>query len=87
MFPIYCTIISNKLQGSAVFSAKRGQRAGLVAKYEPQATAVELAQLGEGCRGQAAPCKEWVISNDRNLREIIVKCCSPSQKQKTSGKL
>jgi len=26
--------------------------------YEPQATAVELAQLGEGCRGQAAPCKE-----------------------------
>ena len=21
--------------------------------YEPQATAVELAQLGEGCRGQA----------------------------------
>jgi len=66
---------------------KKGQSAGLVAKYEPQATAVELAQLGEGCRGQAAPCKEWVISNDRNLREIIVKCCSPSQKQKTSGKL
>jgi len=87
MFPIYCTIISNKLQESAVFSAKRGQNAGLIARSEPQATAVELAQLGEGCRGQAAPCKEWVISNDRNLREIIVKCCSPSQKQKTSGKL
>jgi len=28
------------------------------ARYEPQATAVELAQLGEGCRGQAAHCKE-----------------------------
>ena len=25
----------------------------LVARTEPQATAVELAQLGEGCRGQA----------------------------------
>ena len=30
----------------------------LAVKPEPQATAVELAQLGEGCRGQAAPCKE-----------------------------
>ena len=25
----------------------------MVAKYESQAKAVELAQLGEGCRGQA----------------------------------
>ena len=25
----------------------------VAANYEPQATAVELAQLGEGCRGQA----------------------------------
>jgi len=48
----------------------------LVAKNEPQATAVELAQLGEGCRGQAAPCKEWIISSNRNLRKIV-KCCSP----------
>mgnify|MGYP000652445317 CR=1 FL=1 len=41
----------------------------VVAKYEPQAKAVELAQLGEGCRGQAAPCKEWIISSNRDLRE------------------
>ena len=27
------------------------------ANYEPQATAVELAQLGEGCRGQLPPAK------------------------------
>ena len=40
-------------------------------------TAVELAQLGEGCRGQAAPCKEWTISSNQNLGEIY-KCCSPS---------
>ena len=59
------------------------------ANYEPQATAVELAQLGEGdspqCgemsrrdkgaghplnRGQAAPCKEWTMSMDKNLRKI-----------------
>ena len=38
-------------------------------KNEPQATAVELAQLGEGCRGQAAPCKEWTISSNKNLGE------------------
>ena len=37
--------------------------------YEPQATAVELAQLGEGCRGQADPCREWIISSNKNLRE------------------
>ena len=41
----------------------------VAANYEPQATAVELAQLGEGCRGQAAPCKEWIISSNRDLRE------------------
>ena len=46
-------------------------------KNEPQATAVELAQLGEGCRGQAAPCKKWTISSNQNLGEIY-KCCSPS---------
>ncbi|MCI5554120.1 MAG: hypothetical protein MR378_04420 [Ruminococcus sp.] len=40
----------------------------VVAKYEPQATAVELAQLGEGCRGQAAPCREWIMSSNKNLR-------------------
>ena len=28
-----------------------------VAKNEPQAKAVELAQLGEGCRGQLSPAK------------------------------
>ena len=39
-----------------------------VARYEPQATAVELAQLGEGCRGQAAPCRECTISSNKNLR-------------------
>ena len=36
---------------------------------EPQATAVELAQLGEGCRGQADPCREWIIRSNKNLRE------------------
>ena len=41
----------------------------VVARYEPQAIAVELAQLGEGCRGQAAPCREWIMSGNRNLRE------------------
>ena len=41
----------------------------VVARYEPQATAVELAQLGEGCRGQADPCREWIISSNKNLRE------------------
>ena len=40
----------------------------VVAKYEPQATAVELAQLGEGCRGQAAPCREWIMNSNKNLR-------------------
>ena len=49
----------------------------VIARYEPQAIAVELAQLGEGCRGQAAPCKEWTISSNQNLGEIY-KCCSPS---------
>jgi len=33
-----------------------------VANHEPQATAVELAQLGEGCRGQA---------NVINLKRIL----------------
>ena len=46
------------------FSVKRE----VVARYEPQATAVELAQLGEGCRGQAAPCREWIMSSNKNLR-------------------
>ena len=41
----------------------------LAVSNEPQATAVELAQLGEGCRGQAAPCREWIISSNKNLRE------------------
>jgi len=48
----------------------------LVAGYEPQAKAVELAQLGEGCRGQAAHCREWIMSSNKNLREFG-KCCSP----------
>ncbi len=48
----------------------------LAVSNEPQATAVELAQLGEGCRGQAAPCKEWTISGNKNLGEMG-KCCSP----------
>ena len=39
-------------------------------KNEPQATAVELAQLGEGCRGQAAPCREWIMSGNKNLEEV-----------------
>ena len=53
MFPIYCTIISNKLQESAVFSAKRGQRAGLAARYEPQATKkfFGAAVFQKCCRG------------------------------------
>ena len=34
----------------------------LVARTEPQATAVKLAQLGEGCRGQA---------NVINLKRIL----------------
>ena len=36
----------------ATFSYRR-----VVVTYEPQATAVELAQLGEGCRGQLSPAK------------------------------
>ncbi|MDD6429983.1 MAG: hypothetical protein PUF96_02160 [Ruminococcus sp.] len=40
----------------------------VVAKYEPQAKAVELAQLGEGCRGQAAPCRAWIMNSNKNLR-------------------
>ena len=53
MFPIYCTIISNKLQGSAVFSAKRGQSAGLAARYEPQANKkfFGAAVFQKCCRG------------------------------------
>ena len=59
-----------------------------VARCEPQATAVELAQLGEEgdspqCgemsrrdkraghplnRGQAAPCREWIMNSNKNLR-------------------
>ena len=65
------------------FSVKRE----VVARYEPQAKAVELAQLGEGdspqCgemsrrdkgaghplnRGQAAPCREWIMNSNKNLR-------------------
>ncbi len=46
------------------FSVKRE----VVARYEPQAIAVELAQLGEGCRGQAAPCREWIMNSNKNLR-------------------
>ena len=32
-------------------------------------------------RGQAAPCKEWTICSNKNLREIG-KCCSPFWKHK-----
>ena len=35
----------------------------LAVSNEPQATAVELAQLGEGCRGQAAPCKNRTMND------------------------
>jgi hypothetical protein len=52
-----------------------------VVSYEPQATAVKLAQLGEGCRGQAAPCREWIMSSNKNLRKLD-KCCSPFKKHK-----
>ena len=73
---------------------------GLVARIEPKATAVKLAQLGEGdspqCgemsrrdkgaghplnRGQAAPCREWIMSSNKNLRKLD-KCCSPFKKHK-----
>ena len=46
------------------FSVKRE----VVARYEPQAIAVELAQLGEGCRGPAAPGREWIMNSNKNLR-------------------
>ena len=36
----------------------------------PKAAAVELAQLGEGCRGQAAPCINGTIRKLFDLREI-----------------
>ena len=36
----------------------------LVVRTEPQAIAVKLAQLGEGCRGQLSPAK------NRTIRDI-----------------
>ena len=38
------------------------------ARYEPQATAVELAQLGEGCRGQANVINlKWLLNGKQNV--------------------
>ena len=54
---------------------------------EPQATAVELAQLGEGCRGQADPCREWIISSNKNLREAKKLLFAILKNRKNSCKL
>ena len=78
----------------------------MAANYEPQATAVELAQLGEGdspqCgemsrrdkgaghplnRGQAAPCKEWTMSMNKNLRKTRKNAVRHLKNKKTSSKL
>ena len=78
----------------------------VAANYEPQATAVKLAQLGEGdspqCgemsrrdkgaghplnRGQAAPCKEWTMSMDKNLRKTRKNAVRHLKNKETSCKL
>ena len=52
-----------------VYGRRKIRFCSSVSGNEPQENAVELAQLGEGCRGHADPCREWIISSKKNLRD------------------
>ncbi|MCI5553646.1 MAG: hypothetical protein MR378_01935 [Ruminococcus sp.] len=50
----------------------------MVAGYEPQATAVKLAQLGGGVQGASCPLQRVDDEHGQKSKKDKEKCCSPS---------